>query len=67
MSSWFEKIEQELDWRERELTSMKILVITTKNNSTKQALRSLIVMLYAHYEGFCKFAWDLYLNGIAAR
>lgn len=21
-------------------------------------------MLYAHYEGFCKFAWNLYLEGI---
>lgn len=38
MSSWFEKIQQELDWRENELTSMKILVITTKKDSTKQAL-----------------------------
>jgi hypothetical protein len=27
-------------------------------------LRALVVLLYAHYEGFCKFAWDLYLDGI---
>jgi hypothetical protein len=25
-------------------------------------LRALWAMLYAHYEGFCKFAWDLYLD-----
>jgi hypothetical protein len=23
-------------------------------------------MIYAHYEGFCKFAWDLYLDAITA-
>lgn len=25
-------------------------------------LRAMWALLYAHYEGFCKFAWDLYLD-----
>ena len=66
MSSWSEQIEQELDWREDELTNLKILVAKARVGSTARTalLRALTVMLYAHYEGFCKFIWDLYLDEI---
>jgi hypothetical protein len=66
MNSWSNKLEQELDWREGELASLKILAVTMNNDSTRYSalLRCLVVMLYAHYEGFCKFAWDFYLESI---
>lgn len=66
MSILTKQIEQELDWRESELISLKLLVATTQKNSVRYEalLRSLLVMLYAHYEGFCKFAWEAYLDAI---
>ena len=66
MSSWSTQIEKELDWREDELTMLKILTVKAHTGSTTKnaQLRALTVMLYAHYEGFCKFIWDLYLDEI---
>lgn len=66
MSSWLIQIEQELDWRVDELTNLKLLVARARVGSVAQnaLLRALTVMLYAHYEGFCKFIWDLYLDEI---
>jgi hypothetical protein len=66
MNDWANQIEENLGWREGELASIKILLSTTNKESVryKALLRSLVVLLYAHYEGFCKFAWDLYLDTI---
>ncbi|VXD18864.1 MAE_28990/MAE_18760 family HEPN-like nuclease [Planktothrix paucivesiculata] len=64
MSNWSQELENDLSWREAELVSLKLQVLkTTKGSVIYQALlRALWAMLYAHYEGFCKFAWDLYLE-----
>jgi hypothetical protein len=58
------QLEQDLSWREAELASLKLLVSESTVGSVRQTslLRALWVMLYAHYEGFFKFAWDLYLG-----
>jgi len=49
-------ISQDLDWREREIASMRILLSGAGlTNSQKSALlRAGWAMLYAHYEGFIK-------------
>jgi hypothetical protein len=62
MNDWANQIEENLDWRQGELASIKILLSTIDRESVryKALLRSLVVLLYAHYEGFCKFAWELY-------
>lgn len=58
------ELEKDLSWRESELAALKILVSSSPKGSTTHnaLLRSMLAMLYAHYEGFTKFAWDLYLD-----
>ncbi|GAB2797680.1 hypothetical protein GCM10027040_25440 [Halomonas shantousis] len=45
---------------------MKALLVKTKENSrTRSAmLRACTAFIYAHYEGFCKFSWETYLDEI---
>lgn len=64
MSKWLKDIEKDLDWRLTELAILKKeAVIASKDSDRYQALlRAMCALLYAHYEGFCKFAWDLYLD-----
>jgi len=64
MSDWTKQLEQDLSWREAELATLKLLVSESTPGSVRRTslLRALWVMLYAHYEGFFKFAWDLYLE-----
>ena len=64
MSAWDVQIEAELNWREAELASLKRVAVSSPRNSVQESalLRALCALLYAHYEGFCKFAWNLYLD-----
>lgn len=64
MCNWAKEIENDLDWRWSELASIKIQIVKADKGSVKYEalLRALVVLLYAHYEGFCKFSWDLYLD-----
>ncbi len=64
MNNWSQELENDLRWREAELISLKLQVIKTAKDSTpyQVLLRALWAILYAHYEGFCKFAWNLYLQ-----
>ena len=66
MSTWANQIEADLGWREGELGSLKIAVAAAPTGSDRQRalLRALWTMLYAHYEGFSKFCWDLLLDEI---
>jgi hypothetical protein len=66
MNSWAKQIEEDLSWREAELGSLKIQAAASPAKSDRQRalLRALWTMLYAHYEGFCKFSWDLLLDEI---
>lgn len=68
MEPWEHQLEGDLSWREAELASLKILVSEAPAGSARQQalLRALWAMLYAHYEGFCKFAWDTYLDHLQA-
>ncbi|NMG59619.1 hypothetical protein E1H12_14120 [Geitlerinema sp. P-1104] len=68
MSNWASEIEADLNWREAELAAIKSQIITTdrakKPVRYEALLRAITTLLYAHYEGFCRFAWDLYLDTI---
>ncbi|MCK8496070.1 MAE_28990/MAE_18760 family HEPN-like nuclease [Spirosoma sp. RP8] len=64
LSGYWQQIEDDLDWRQSELASLKILVLTTNPQTKKALLRSLLAMLYAHYEGFCKNALIVYAKAI---
>ena len=66
MADWDKQIEEDLNWREAELASFKILISSASKGSVRESalLRAIWALLYAHYEGFCKFAWDLYLDAL---
>jgi hypothetical protein len=66
MADWANILEDDLSWREAELVSLKLLVLDALKDSVRQRilLRALWTMCYAHYEGFCKFAWDFYLENL---
>ncbi len=60
------EIEQDLAWREAEMGTLKLILASSISHETrrKALLRACCAMLYAHYEGFCKFCWSLLLNNI---
>ena len=66
MSSLADAIESDLAWREAELGSLKLLAAREDQKSVRYRalLRALWCLLYAHYEGFFKYTWDLYLETI---
>src|SRR5574337_1061994 len=61
---WAE-IEAEQEWRQSEIRFFQnqILNITSEKEQDKFR-RVLILMLYAHFEGFCKFAFNLYIDAV---
>lgn len=62
-----EAAENDLRWREGELVHLKV----TYENATEPAkatiLRALVCLLYAHYEGFCKFVFQEWARTITRR
>lgn len=66
MTPWEQQIEDDLDWRTEELASLKhqIVVQATGSIAERALLRAIWAMLYAHYEGFCKFAFNLYVDQV---
>lgn len=58
------QIERELDWRIAELAELKkiALSLSSRKIAYDAQLRALWVMLYAHYEGFCKFVISVFLE-----
>lgn len=59
------ELEQELTWRRDEMRFLKNRLEDISGNTQKMCYRkSLVVMLYAHYEGFFKFALLLYVRCI---
>jgi len=61
-----EEIEKDLDWREAELAILKIL-LANEQNAERESLvlfRAGWALLYAHFEGFCKFSLTVYYDSI---
>lgn len=59
-----EIISRDLDWREAELGSLKLLLARkdTTEHQRRVLLRACWAMLYAHYEGFSKFALTIFFD-----
>ncbi len=68
MRAWAQELERDLAWRESEVGVLKLLLAASPSGSARQRalMRACSAMLYAHYEGFCKFAWTLMLDTINA-
>lgn len=62
-----DKIDQELSWRKKELTQLRFIVTNASTENELTILRSSIVLLYAHWEGFVKKLLTLYLEHIVAQ
>lgn len=59
------QIEQELTWRQNELRFFRNRLSDIPDPNDKMVYRkALVVMLYSHYEGFCKMLFLIYVNAI---
>ncbi|WP_035050934.1 MAE_28990/MAE_18760 family HEPN-like nuclease [Carnobacterium pleistocenium] len=59
------QIEEELTWRFEELVFFKNqLSLIEKEEEQNRYRKSLVVMLYSYYEGFCKSAFQIYIQTI---
>lgn len=63
------KIAEDHIWRRKELTEMKALVQTYKDDHIRSRIliRAAIALLYAHWEGFVKKSSSNYLEYVASR
>jgi hypothetical protein len=61
---WAE-IEEDLSWRQDELRFFQNqLAVLDSESEQERFRRALVLLLYAHFEGFCKFALTLYVDSI---
>lgn len=59
------QLETDMAWRQAELRALANLQAVIKREAEKAHLRrALLVMLYAHAEGFCKIAFLTYVNAV---
>jgi len=59
------QLETDMAWRQDELRALSNLQTTMKRDTERGRLRrALLVMLYAHAEGFCKIAFLTYVNAV---
>lgn len=61
-----EEIEEDLNWREGELSVLRLLLSDTNIVKREKSVlfRAAWALLYAHYEGFCKFALAVYYDAV---
>ena len=59
------QIEEELTWRQNEIRFLRNQLSNISAEDDKKRYRkSLVVMLYSHYEGFCRTAFLIYVHQI---
>lgn len=63
------RLERDLDWRRAELAELKLLIgssaIATSDRD-RSLLRAIFAMLYAHFEGFLRFALESYVDELTS-
>jgi len=59
-----DELSADLEWREAELAILRKQIYGSTPGSISEAslLRAGVAMVYAHYEGFCKFSLEIYLD-----
>jgi hypothetical protein len=67
-----ENLDEDFSWRIKELNIIKNKIPRVKNSSVRDdeqdaLIRAGITILYAHWEGFVKFAADCYLNYVSLK
>lgn len=68
LANWVSsQLTDDLMWREAELALMRKHLHASALGSPQEGvlLRANVAMLYAHYEGFCKYALELYQDSVS--
>ena len=60
------RLDRELAWRKKELISIYLDIPPIDDGSHTPKCRSALLMLYAHWEGFVKFAFTAYIEEAAS-
>ncbi|MEW6536909.1 MAG: MAE_28990/MAE_18760 family HEPN-like nuclease [Candidatus Auribacterota bacterium] len=61
---WAE-LELEQEWRQREIRFLQNQIASVKPEKEQDLFRrAAVLILYAHFEGFCKFAFTVYANAV---
>jgi len=62
--SVLDSLSRDLDWRETEIASMRLLLLSDSISAAQKRvlLRAAWALLYAHYEGFCKNALTIFFD-----
>ncbi len=60
-----DKLDYEISWRRVELTNLKFNIENIKGSTLSTNLRSSLVLLYAHWEGFVKKSLTYYLEYVS--
>lgn len=60
-------LTENFNWRLKELSALKLAVSQANGTDKSAALKALVVMCYAHWEGHVKFCADSFLDYLARR
>lgn len=60
-------LDSEIAWRKKELTTLKTNVEKSSSKLEPLAIRSALVLLYAHWEGFIKKSAEAYLEYVISK
>jgi len=63
----FDGLSSDLAWRRKELSETKAILDSAIGRRVDALIRSAVPLLYAHWEGFVKYAASAYLEFVAAR
>src|ERR1700730_12989375 len=62
-----DQLDSDLTWRLRELSDLKAAIANSQKNARSVLLRSLMTMLYAHWEGHIRFCANKYFEYVTLR
>ena len=57
------QLELDLEWRQKEMRLLYNMLSNIEDDEEKRSYcKALVVMLYSHFEGFCKIAFSIYID-----
>lgn len=62
-----DQLDSDLTWRLRELSDLKTAIANSQRNARSVLLRSLVTVLYAHWEGHIRFCAIKYFEHVTLR
>src|SRR6266404_7422672 len=60
-----DQLDRDHAWRRKELTTIVNYVRSSPEKTQAMAIRAGLLLIYAHWEGFIKYAAECYLNFVA--